>query len=62
MIIECLIVGIGGFIGTILRYLINTIPINETTIFPIKTFSINIIGSLIIGLITAYIAKDYITK
>jgi len=45
------IAGTGGFIGTILRYLVsryfqeNTLPL-----FPWGTFSVNIFGSLLIGI------------
>ena len=49
---EALIVGIGGFAGSISRYLIQSAIVNRfITIFPIGTFSINIIGSLAIGVI-----------
>ncbi len=58
MIFECLIVGLGGFIGSIARYLIGLIPINETNIFPINTFMINVIGSIVIGLIAFYLTKN----
>ena len=49
---EVLIVGLGGFLGSISRYLLQSAIVNRfITIFPIGTFSINIIGSLMIGLI-----------
>jgi len=49
---EVLIVGLGGFLGSISRYLLQNAIVNRfITIFPIGTFSINIIGSLVIGLI-----------
>ncbi len=51
--IDCFVVGIGGFIGAVCRYLIGFIPINEKCDFPIKTLIINIIGSFIIGIIVA---------
>ena len=35
-------VGAGGFLGSALRYLISLIPVSEATVFPIKTFFINI--------------------
>ncbi len=53
-----LAVGAGGFIGAVLRYLIGMIPVSESTVFPIKTFSINVIGCLAIGLITVLAAKN----
>ena len=58
MIKECLIVGLGGGIGSIARYLLGLIPLNETTSFPINTFLINIIGAISIGLIVFYAMKN----
>lgn len=49
--IDCIIVGIGGFIGSSLRYLFSKIPIKENFTLPINTLLINIIGSFIIGII-----------
>ncbi len=54
MIIKCLIVGLGGGIGSVIRYLLGMIPLNETTSFPINTFLINVIGAVAIGLIVFY--------
>ena len=52
---EILIVGLGGFAGSISRYLIqNAVVSRFITIFPLGTFIINIIGSLLIGLIFGY--------
>lgn len=59
--INCLAVGIGGFIGAVLRYLIGQIPIKPQTGFPIKTFLINIIGAFVIGVIVAWAAKNHIS-
>ena len=53
-----LAVGAGGFIGAVLRYLIGKIPVSENTVFPVKTFAINIIGCLAIGLITVLASKN----
>lgn len=53
-----LAVGAGGFVGAVLRYLIGEISISENTVFPIKTFAINVIGCLAIGLITVLAAKN----
>ncbi len=53
-----LAVGAGGFVGAVLRYLIGKISISENTVFPIKTFAINVIGCLAIGLITVLAAKN----
>lgn len=51
-------VGLGGFVGAVLRYLISLIPISENFIFPIKTLFINILGAFVIGLITAFGLKN----
>lgn len=55
---ECLIVGAGGFVGAVCRYLIGLIPLREGTVFPFKTFIVNIIGCFIIGIIAALAAKS----
>ncbi len=55
---DILAVGAGGFIGAVLRYLIGKIHISENTVFPIKTFAINVIGCLAIGVITVLAAKN----
>ncbi len=51
-------VGLGGFVGAVCRYLIGLIQINEVTVFPIKTFMINIVGCIVIGLITVVATKN----
>lgn len=51
--LNCLCVGIGGFAGAVLRYLIGLIRVKETMIFPIKTFAVNILGCFLIGCISA---------
>ena len=56
--VECIIVGAGGFIGVILRYLIGLIPISPESGFPVKTFLINIIGSFGIGIVAALAARN----
>ena len=56
--IECLFVGVGGFIGSVCRYLIGLIPVSPSNGFPVKTLAINIIGAFAIGLIAAAAAKN----
>ena len=55
--IDCIAVGIGGFIGAICRYLIGMIPLKEGCEFPIKTLMINIAGSFLIGIVVALAMK-----
>ena len=58
MILNCLSVGFGGFIGAVCRYLIGLIPLKNQTVFPVKTFIINIVGSFAIGIIAALALKN----
>ena len=52
MVKSLLIAGLGGFIGTILRFLISRyIQVAYITVFPWSTFLINILGSLMIGVV-----------
>lgn len=55
--LNCLLVGLGGFVGSICRYLIGLLPINTGNTFPYKTLIINIVGSFLIGLIVALSLK-----
>ena len=50
---ECIVVGAGGFVGAVCRYLIGLIPLKESCVFPVKTFVINMVGSFLIGIIAA---------
>lgn len=46
-----LIAGFGGFIGTVLRYLVSRyFQLNYISVFPWGTFTVNIIGSFLIGI------------
>lgn len=56
--INCLVVGIGGFIGAVCRYLVGLLPVETDSGFPVKTMLINIAGSFLIGLITALAVKN----
>ena len=55
--VECIVVGAGGFIGAVCRYLIGMIPLKERCTFPIKTLMINIAGSFLIGIVAALAIK-----
>ncbi|PJZ77531.1 fluoride efflux transporter CrcB [Leptospira neocaledonica] len=45
-----LIVGLGGFLGSVCRYMISQTIAKESSPFPISTFTVNILGSLLIGI------------
>lgn len=55
-----LYVGIGGFIGSVLRYYVGLIPVDEHTVFPIKTLIINVLGSFLLSFITCYASSKNI--
>ena len=57
MFLNCLFVGLGGFVGSVLRYLVGFIPTGAVATFPIKTLAINIVGSFVIGLVCALASK-----
>ncbi len=56
--IECLLVGFGGFFGSILRYLIGLIPLKNDSTFPLKTLIINVVGAFVLSLIVSLAAKN----
>ena len=55
MVKSFLLVGLGGSIGAMLRYLI--VSMWKTENFPYNTFLVNIIGSLLIGIVFAMSEK-----
>ena len=59
MFSNLLLVGLGGFLGSILRFLIY-ILINRhvSTHFPFGTFAVNIVGSLLIGILYGLWVKE----
>lgn len=55
--LDCLAVGLGGFAGSVLRYLAGKLPLQSAEGFPYVTLMINVLGSFAIGLIAAVAAK-----
>lgn len=57
-------VGIGGAIGSVLRYLVNRIFITyyPQSSLPYATFTVNIVGSLAIGILMAWSVKDNVQE
>lgn len=56
MIRDLLIVGLGGCVGSMLRYSASVLVTSKT--FPYATLSVNIIGSFIIGVVFALSTRE----
>ena len=56
--LNCLMVGIGGFFGSVCRYLVGLLPVEAGQGFPVKTLCVNVIGAFLISVITALAAKN----
>jgi fluoride exporter len=53
-IYQILLVGMGGMLGSMARFILSrTVEARANSIFPLGTLSVNIIGSLLLGLIYA---------
>ena len=52
--LDCIVIGLGGFTGSVLRYLAGKIPHGNPAGFPINTLLINVLGSFVIGLAAAF--------
>ena len=57
LFMDCIMVGLGGFIGSVCRYLIGLLPIEGDHGFPIKTLVINVVGSFLISVIVILASK-----
>ncbi len=52
MLKSIMIVGLGGFIGTVLRFWVTRgFQLSQTSVFPWGTLTVNIIGSFVIGIV-----------
>lgn len=56
---QLLIVFIGGGIGTVFRYLLSKLIPYSGNVFPWSTFSTNLIGCFIIGIISGYFLRNF---
>ena len=55
--LNCLFVGLGGFIGAVMRYLVGLLPLKNPDGFPLATFIVNVVGALAIGCIALAVSK-----
>lgn len=62
MMINIILVAIGGAIGAVCRYLLGLIPLKPQNGFPVMTFLINVGGAFLIGLFTALALKHIIVS
>ena len=61
MIKAMLIAGIGGFMGTCIRFLMNQFSHSVFQgSYPLGTFLVNILGCFIIGLLTGLVEKNHL--
>lgn len=58
MILNCLAVGIGGFVGSIARYLVSRIEFLKSGSYHLNTLIVNVIGAVLIGLVIVYAEKN----
>ncbi|MBN1789506.1 MAG: fluoride efflux transporter CrcB [Bacteroidales bacterium] len=59
MIKHIIVIGLGGFIGSVARYFLSGLNLKYDFLsIPIGTLSVNIIGSLIIGFLTGIAEKS----
>lgn len=56
---EILLVGLGGFAGSVLRYLVSKLNVTwQVLAIPMGTLTVNILGSLLIGFLVGLSAKS----
>ena len=53
-----LLVGLGGFLGSVCRYALSLLPLTGKTGFPFATLLINVIGSLLIGILAGIAQRE----
>ena len=53
----CVVVGVGGFVGSVMRYALSLLGQRFSVSFPHGTLWSNLLGCLVIGVVTALAAK-----
>ena len=53
-------IGIGGGIGAILRYVISIVPLKVS--FPVQTFVTNVLGAILIGIVVEVVAGKQVSQ
>ena len=60
MLLKCLAVGCGGFIGSVLRYLIGTAT--PPSSYPLATLVINVVGSFALAALAALVLRGSMSE
>ena len=55
MLLNCIAVGCGGFVGSILRYLVGSAVSSST--FPWSTLAVNVVGSFVLAAIAGLVLR-----
>ena len=55
---NCLAVGLGGFLGSVLRCPLSLVLLDRTGSFPVNTLCANVLGAFAIGLIAAALSRQ----
>ena len=55
MLLNCLAVGCGGFVGSVLRYLAGSVLPHDA--FPWHTLAINVLGSFVLALVSGLVLR-----
>ena len=55
--IQCVFVGMGGFLGAVFRYLLGLIPVSAQLRIPVITLGINVLGAFVIGMIAGWTGR-----
>lgn len=50
---NCLLVGLGGALGAVCRYLLGRLPVKPASGFPVMTLAINVLGAFALGTLLA---------
>lgn len=58
--LNCICVGLGGFAGSVMRYLVGLIPIKTDSAFPYMTLIINALGAFLIGVFVSLFDRNKI--
>lgn len=58
MFLNCVFVGLGGLVGSVMRYLLSLVPLRHESGFPLVTLGINVLGAFLLGLVVAYAGRS----